>query len=125
MIKYFPAPDIEERAKHVSARLGIRHDFSRVRFIRSRGSKAERMLARCHALPRVMQIAIGIKAHYVIEVISEQYDRLSEEEQLKTIIHELLHIPKSMGGGFRHHDYVCRKNIDTLYKKFAASSRDG
>lgn len=118
MIKYFPAPDIEEKAQHISAQLGIRHDFSRVRFIRSRGSQSKRTLARCHALPRVMQTALGVKAHYVIEVISEKFDKLSEEERTKTIIHELMHIPKSMGGGFRQHDFVCRRNVDQMYRQY-------
>lgn len=118
MIKYFHAPDIEQRAASIAGRLGIRHDFSRVRFLRSRGSQSRRTLARCHALPRVMQAALGLKGHYVIEVISEEFDRLSEEEQAKTLIHELMHIPKSMGGGFRHHDYVCRRNVEQMYRKY-------
>ena len=116
-IKYEHAPDIEGKALAIAEKLGMQHDFSRVRFLRSRGSKAQRTLARCHALPRIMQKALDVKAHYVVEVISEHFDELDEKEQTKTLIHELLHIPKSMGGGFRHHDYVCRKNIEVLYKR--------
>ena len=118
MIKYFPAPDIEEKVKHISEKLEIKHDFSRVRFVRSHGSQAERTLARCHALPRIMQLALGVKAHYVIEVISEKYNKLSEEEQTKTLIHELMHIPKSMGGGFRQHDFVCKRNVEQMYRRY-------
>jgi predicted metallopeptidase len=118
MIKYFPAPDIEQKAHEIALKLSIRHDFSRVRFIRSRGSQARRTLARCHALPRIMQTALGIKAHYIIEVIDEQYEKLSEEEKIKTLIHELMHIPKSMGGGFRQHDFVCRRNVEEMYQKY-------
>ena len=122
MIKYFPAPDIEQKALHIANSLNMRHDFSRVRFVRSHGSQARRTLARCHALPRIMQAALGVKAHYVIEVIEEQFARLSEEEQTKTIIHELMHIPKSMGGGFRQHDFVTRKNVDQLYRQYRNAS---
>ncbi len=118
MIKYFPAADIESKAKDIALKLGMHHDFSRVVFMRSTGSKSMHTLARCHALPRIMQTALGTKAHYVVEVISENFDKLSEEEKTKTMIHELLHIPKSMGGGFRHHDYVCRRNVEEMYKKF-------
>lgn len=117
MIKYFPDPELERKSKEISAVLGFRHDFSRVVFMRSTGSKSRRTLARCHALPRVMQAALGTKAHYVIEVISENFDKLSEQEKTKTIIHEIMHIPKSMGGGFRHHDYVCRRNVEEMYRK--------
>lgn len=116
MIKYHHAPDIEGRAKFIAEKVGVRHDFSRIRFVRSTGSQSKRTLARCHAMSRVLQTALGMKAHYVIEVISEQFDKMSEEQQAKTIIHELLHVPKSMGGGFRHHDYVCAKNIERMYK---------
>jgi len=116
MIKYFPAPDIEAKAHGIAEHLGMKHDFSRVRFIRSRGSQARRTLARCYALPRIMQTALGLKAHYVIEVIDEHYEKLSEEEKTKTLIHELMHIPKCMGGGFRQHDFVCSKNVDQMYR---------
>ncbi len=116
MIKYHHAPDIEQRARDIANKVGIKHDFSRIRFVRSKGSQSRRTLARCHAMPRVMQAALGMKAHYVVEVISEQFDKMAEEEQTKTILHELLHVPKSMGGGFRHHDYVCAKNIERMYK---------
>jgi len=118
-IKYFPAPEIEEKAKHIAAHAGMQRDFSRIHFIRSRGSKSRRTLARCHTVPRVVQTAIGIKAHYVIEIISEHFDSLDEKEQTKTIIHELLHIPKGMKGGFRQHDYVCRRNIEKIYREYA------
>ena len=116
MIKYHAAPDIEQQAIRIAEKTGIKHDFSRIKFLRSTGSQSRRTLARCHAMPRVLQAALGMKAHYVIEVISEQFDKMSEEHKTKTIIHELLHVPKSMGGGFRHHDYVCNKNIEKMYK---------
>ncbi len=115
-IKYHHAPDIEERARAIARKTGMQHDFSRIKFVRSTGSKATRTLARCYAMPRVLQAALGMKAHYVIEVISEQFDKISEEQKTKTIIHELLHVPKSMGGGFRHHDYVCSRNIEQIYR---------
>ncbi len=116
MIKYHHAPDIEERARVIGQKVGINHDFSRIKFVRSTGSKAKKTLARCYAMPRVMQAALGMKAHYIIEVISERFDKMSEEQKTKTLIHELLHVPKSMGGGFRHHDYVCNRNIERMYK---------
>ena len=118
MIKYEPAPDIEEIAGTVVRKLGLHHDLSRVRFFRSSGSASRRTWARCHTIPRIMQLTLGVKGHYAIEVLSEQFDKLSEEEKTKTIIHELMHIPKSMGGGFRHHDFVCSKNVEKMWKEF-------
>jgi len=117
-IKYKSAPDIEIRIRDIAQKLGIRHDLSRIACVRSHGSQSRRIIARCHALPRIMQFALNTRAHYVIEVISEKFDRMNEEEQTKTLIHELLHIPKAFGGGFKYHNVVNRKNIDSLYREF-------
>ena len=64
-----------------------------------------------------MQKAMGVPAHYAIEFL-EPFEKLSKKDQEKTIIHELMHIPKTFGGGFRHHDFVCDKNVDILYQRF-------
>ena len=100
----------------IAGKIGMKRDFSRIKFVRSTGSQSRRTLARCHAFPRILQAALGMRAHYIIEVISEKFDRLSEEQQNKTIIHEMMHIPESMKGGFRHHDYVCDRNIEIMYR---------
>ena len=123
LIKYFIAPDVEERAKEIAENSAIKRDFSRIHFMRSTGSKSRRTLARCHTVPRVIQSALSIKAHYVIEIISERFDRMDPEEQVKTIIHELLHIPKGMKGGFRQHDYVCGANVEQFYKSYVNSKK--
>ncbi|MBI2971860.1 MAG: metallopeptidase [Candidatus Aenigmarchaeota archaeon] len=118
MIRYERDEALELRVRGIAQKLQLRHDMTRIACIRSTGSKARRTLARCHALPRVMQLALGVKAHYAIEVIAEQFDRLPPDEQAKTVIHELMHIPERMKGGFRQHDYVCRKNVEKMYKEF-------
>jgi predicted metallopeptidase len=41
---------------------------------------------------------------------------MSREEQDKTLIHELMHIPKSFGGGFIHHNIVTDRNVNKLYR---------
>lgn len=60
------------------------------------------------------------KGFYLIEVISEKYDKLSEIDKIKTIIHELMHIPKSFGGGFIHHNHVHEENVDKVYTHFCS-----
>ena len=119
MIRYEFAPDIESKLKRIARRLKMNHiDLDRVKGIRSYGSTSNGVIARCHALPKVMQLALDTKAHYVIEILNESYDRLSKEEQIKILIHELMHIPETFGGGFRmHRDHVTRKNVEKLYKK--------
>lgn len=118
-IKYFLDEELKKLAEKIVKILGLKHiNLSRVAFVRSYGSKTRRVIARCHALGKVMQLGIGCDAFYVIEVISEKFDKQDGEEKIKTIIHELLHIPKTFGGGFRHHDYVSEKTINRLYKDY-------
>lgn len=124
MIKYEPAADIQAKIKSIAERLEINHDFSRITCVRSHGSKSRRALARCHTLPRVMQAALNSKAHYVIEIVSENFENLREEEKTKTLIHELMHIPAGMKGGFRHHDYVCTRNIENMYNIYKESNKE-
>ena len=117
-IKYEFALDIHNKAVEISRNLFPHVDITRIKCFRSYGSTSRNTIARCHTIGKLMQLTIGIKAHYGIEFLSEHFDKLSEEEKIKTIIHELMHIPKSFGGGFRHHDHVCNKNIDFIYEKF-------
>ena len=65
-----------------------------------------------------MQAAIGIKAVYALEFLNERFGGLSKEDQVRTIIHELMHIPNTFGGGFRHHDYVTERNVNLMYKTY-------
>ncbi len=118
VIRYCRAPELEVAVKEIIFRLGMSHvDPSRVVCVRSKGSNSSRTLARIHGLPRLWQFTLESKPCYVIEVISEYFDRLDREEQEKTIIHELLHIPASFGGGFRYHgNWVNRRRVDKVYK---------
>ena len=120
-MKYSKAPEIDDRMKEIFDKLNMSHDLSRIRCIRSSGSKSRRTLARCHTISRAVQAALDIKAHYIIEVVSENFDKLSEEEKIKTIIHELMHIPKAFGGGFRGHKVVNRESVEKMYRKYRNS----
>jgi len=124
MITYRKDPELHGICSKTAERLGFTWiDASRVTCVRSRGSKSRRTLARCHALPKIMQEALGIKGHYVIELISENFDGLSRQEKVKTIIHELMHIPGTMGGGFRHHrTCVSRRAVDRMYERLMSGS---
>ena len=87
--------------------------------VRSHGSKSRRTVARIHGLPRIMQKAMNIKAVYVIEIISENFDKLNHEDKIKTIIHELMHILKNFGGGFRSHsNFVNRKSVEKAFNTY-------
>lgn len=117
-MKYEEAPDIKERMIDVVKTLGMDYiDMERIGCLRSFGSSTRRTIARCHALNKVMQKVMKTKAFYAIEFL-ERFDKMQKSEQDKAIIHELMHVPKAFGGGFRQHDFVCEDNIEKLHKKF-------
>jgi len=118
VIRYCPATDVENLLVEIANQLGFSHvPVDRVLCLRSSGSKAKHTIARIHGLSRVWQRALRVKAHYVVEVISERYDSLTQEEREKVIIHELLHVPKSFQGGFRHHKgWVTSKRVSELHQ---------
>jgi len=120
VIHYHFAPDVQKIAEEIVDKLKWNHVLlEHVAFLRSTDSKAKRTLARCHALGKAMQIGMGRKkGFYLIEVISEKFDKLPEDEQLKVIIHELMHIPKSFGGGFIHHDKVHDASVNHVYSNY-------
>jgi len=111
-MRFEQADDINQRAKRLVEQLQLNHiDAERVVCIRSYGSKS-RANARIWSLPRIWQQALNIKAHYVIEVLSEKFDNLSFDDQERTLIHELLHIPKTFSGALVPH--LCfGKRIDS------------
>jgi len=117
-MKYEFAPDLQLKAQEISRILFPHVQLDNVRCFRGFGSSSRRTIARCHALGKLMQKAIGIKAVYALEFLAERFDKLSEEDQIKVIIHELMHIPKTFGGGFKHHDVVTEKNVNLMYKKY-------
>jgi len=118
-MNYQKAPDLDERVFDIVRKLKMEHVLlQRVVCIRSTGSKSRRTLARCHVLPKIIQEALGIKAYYIIEAISENFDTLSKEEQTRVLIHELMHIPKTFGGGFKFHNYVNRREVERMYKLY-------
>ena len=124
-IRYEIADDIQKQFADIVRTLNLDHiDLDKVVCVRSYGSSAKRIIARCHGMSKVLQIAMQMKAFYVLEFLSERFDRLDEEEQEETIIHELMHIPKNFGGGFRHHDHVSDKNVKEMQKQYRRAKKD-
>ncbi len=117
-IKYELAPELQKITNEIAILLFPHVRLDSVICIRSHGSSSRGTIARCHALGKAMQIALGRKGFYVIEVISKRFDNLKEEDKIRTLIHELMHVPKSFGGGFKYHDYVCEKNVEIEYQKY-------
>ncbi len=132
-MRFEPAPDLMETVEELVRILNLKHiRTDRLKFFRSRGSKS-RAIARIWNLPRIWQSALGVEAHYIVEVVSEAFDGLGKEEREKVLLHELIHIPKSFSGALLSHNRVQfdgkggleRKRIDSktveaLYKQYKA-----
>ena len=115
-IQYENAHDAEVLVHEIIRAVGFHHIIpEQVICVRSRSSKSKRVIARIHGLPKIWQKSLKIQPHYIIEVISENYDGLNLEDRERTLIHELLHIPKGFKGGFRYHKgWINKKKIDRL-----------
>jgi predicted metallopeptidase len=119
-IVYFEAPDVKRLANEIAESLGLFHVVPQYVFcVRSKGSASRRTIARIHGLGKVWQETLNLPASYVIEVISEKYDNMTDEEKEKTVIHELLHIPEAFAGGFRpHKGYIDNQTVERLHRTF-------
>ena len=119
-MKYEDDLEITNITRDVISKLNLTHiKIENIFCVRSHGSKSRRTVARIHGLSRIMQKAMKIKAVYVIEVISENFDKLSHEEKIKTIIHEIMHVPHNFGGGFRgHRNFVNKKSVEKAYEEY-------
>ncbi len=124
-MKYEFAPDIQATAEEISKILFPHIQIDNVKCFRSFGTSSKLTIARCHAIGKVLQKALDRKAFYALEFLSERFDKFDEEEKIKIIMHELMHIPKAFGGGFKHHDFVCNKNINKYYKEYNLKKKDG
>lgn len=91
----------------------------------STGAKT-RAYARIWGLGRIFQQALNIEPAYVIEVISEKFNRLTPQQQEMVLIHELLHIPKSFSGALvphRHKGGVNDRVVREIYCNMLRSKK--
>jgi predicted metallopeptidase len=123
-MRYEYAFDLQRVAEEISRRVFPHIKIDRIKCFRSYGSSSRGTIARCHALGKLMQKAMAVDAFYALEFISERFDKLSKEEQIKTIIHELMHIPQSFGGGFKHHDVVTNANVNKCYQFYLCAKKN-
>ena len=122
-MRYTFSPSWTEKAREIAKRLEFDHILlERITCVESAGTKTTRVIARIHTLGKVLQLGMQQKPFYVIELITETFEKYPKDEQVKTIIHELQHIPHSFAGGFRHHKpYVNRLTVEKAFKKLIES----
>ena len=77
-----------EKTKEIVKALEFGHIcLERIACVESKGTKTRRVIARIHTLGKVMQLGMQQKPFYVIELISERFEKQSEADKAKTIIH--------------------------------------
>lgn len=121
-INWQPAPDVDKRIKYLAKNLDLDWlNKNNIHGFRSINSKT-RAYARIWGLPRIWQKALQKEASYIIEVISEKYDRLPEKERDKVLLHEIVHIPKNFSGSLVPHYRKGKRNfhnkVEILVNKY-------
>lgn len=102
-MKYTKAPDVKKNIDTLIKELHYAHIIaSQVHCIRSYDAKT-RAYARIWGMAKLFKEVVGLAPHYIIEVNAKRYDKLSPREQIKTLIHELMHIPKTFSGALLSH----------------------
>lgn len=102
-MQYKLAPEIQRTIVQLIKRLDMKHIISsRIHCIRSFDAKT-RAYARIWGMAKLFKEVAGIEPHYIIEVISQRFDKLNQREKIKTLIHELMHIPKTFSGALLSH----------------------
>ena len=120
-MQYQIAKDVKEKVGKLIKKLEMDYiDEKRIYCIRSFDAKT-RAIARIWGMGRLFNEVAGIKPCYIIEVNAKRFDKLSERDKLKTLIHELLHIPKTFSGALLSHrgryHRINDKAIENILKK--------
>ncbi len=118
-LEWYTDYDLTERVRQMIEDIEFTHiPKHRIFCFRTEGSKS-RAYARIWSFPKIFQTVLDIEPAYVIEVISQYYNKLSHEEQSKVIIHELLHIPKNFSGSLLPHKFgnkTIDKEVERLHR---------
>jgi len=124
--RFETADDITERISFI-VKAGRLSNISleRIFCIRSFGAKT-RAYARIWGLARVWQKTLGIKPAYIIEVVSERFDKLPAVAKDKILLHELAHIPKGFSGALVPHKNrggVNSRVVESLYDRIKIKNK--
>lgn len=102
-MKYEKAPDVKKKIDQLIIALEFDHIVAkRIHCIRSFDAKT-RAYARIWGMAKLFSEVAGIEPNYIIEVNAKKFDKLKERDQVKTLIHELMHIPKTFSGALLSH----------------------
>ncbi|KKQ25013.1 MAG: hypothetical protein US40_C0004G0051 [Candidatus Roizmanbacteria bacterium GW2011_GWC2_37_13] len=102
-MNYKAAPEIKRQIRVLVKQLNFNHiKLNNVHCIRSFDAKT-RAYARIWGMAKLFKEVAGLEPNYIIEVNARRFDKLNEREKIKTLIHELMHIPKTFSGALLSH----------------------
>lgn len=121
-MKYAPAPEIKKQIDYLIERLEFTHIIPQnIHCIRSFDAKT-RAYARIWGMAKLFKEVAGIQPHYIIEVNAKKFDKLPEREKIKTLIHELMHIPKTFSGALLSHrgphHAINDREVEKIFREF-------
>ena len=114
---------LQKRIKHLISVCDLPHiRGTRIFCYESTGAKT-RAYARIWGLNRIWQTTLDVEPGYILEVISEKFNKLSDRDRDHVLIHELLHIPKNFSGALVPHKRkggVNERRVRELYGMLAS-----
>ncbi len=120
-MKYKLAPEIKKQIRVLIKELKFTHiKPNQIWCIRSFDAKT-RAYARIWGMSRLFHEVAGLPPTYIIEIINQHFEKLSDREKIKTLIHELMHIPKTFSGALLshrgpHHE-INDREVEKIIKK--------
>lgn len=102
-MQYALAPEIKHTIRLLVKQLNMSHiKVKNIHCIRSFDAKT-RAVARIWGMSRLFHEVAGLEINYIIEVNAKRFDKMNERDKIKTLIHELMHIPKTFSGALLSH----------------------
>lgn len=120
------APDIKIRIKKLLVLTSLPFNVENITALRSYNSRAH-AYARIWGLSKVWQMTLNKDPHYIIEILSEKYDSLTDTKKDEVLLHELAHIPANFSGSLVPHIRRGKRNfkskVDKLIREVRFSSK--
>lgn len=116
------ASDVQRVVRHILKRTPFEYIRPlHITCMRSTGAKS-RAYARIWSFPKIWQKALDHPPHYIIEVLAHHFDKLSDDDKIRTLIHELMHIPKNFSGALvphrgRYHR-IDRRTVEKYFQMY-------
>lgn len=119
------APDLKKKIRKFALELELTWLKTSRLFVYRSFNSTSRAYARTWSFPRIWQLSLKEKPAYVLEFLAERFDRLSQTDQDKVILHELTHIPRNFSGALVAHtrrgNHSFHKKLDDLIRMYTRS----